>query len=156
MQNRKYFVLAASVSVLLAGTSWAQMSKSNSMNRDTTRNQSQMSNDSGVYNDNKRSQSRASSSWDSLPKDSVTPLRGLTASDQSNDSADVNFTRQIRKDILARRDMSVNAQNVKIVTIAGKVTLKGNVNSEKEKEAIGKIASDIVSSANVTNKLQLK
>jgi osmotically-inducible protein OsmY len=155
MQNRKYFVLAASVSVLLAGTSWAQMSKSNSTNRDTTRYQSQMSNDS-VYNDSKRSQSRASSSWDSIPKDSVTPLRGLTASDQSNDSADVNITRQIRKEIMANKDMSVNAQNVKIVTIAGKVTLRGKVNSEKEKEAIGKIATNIVRSENVTNELQLK
>jgi osmotically-inducible protein OsmY len=36
--------------------------------------------------------------------------------------------------------MSVNAQNVKIITVDGRVTLRGPVNTAEEKRLIGEIA----------------
>ena len=41
----------------------------------------------------------------------------LTPLNQGNSKADVDRTAQIRKDILARKNMSLNANNVKIITI---------------------------------------
>lgn len=138
MQNRK-FVLAASVGVLLGATTWAQAPYGNSMYGDSTRGHSQMG-----------------SSRDSMPKDTTAQWRGLTASDQSNDSGDVGITKKIRREIMATKGMSVSGQNVKVVTIGGKVTLRGKVNSESEKETIGQIANSVAKSRNVTNELQVK
>lgn len=56
----------------------------------------------------------------------------LTPLDQGNSEADLNTTAQIRREVIAQKNMSVNAQNVKIITNAGKVTLRGAVNSQEE------------------------
>ena len=52
--------------------------------------------------------------------------------------------------------MSVNAKNVKIITVDGRVTLRGPVNSAEEKRLLGVIASDIVQGQNVDNQLEVK
>jgi osmotically-inducible protein OsmY len=52
--------------------------------------------------------------------------------------------------------MSVNAQNVKIITVDGKVTLRGPVASSEEKRRIGEIAGQIARSENVDNQLEVK
>lgn len=80
----------------------------------------------------------------------------LTPIDQGNSEADVNTTAQIRKEIIAAKDMSINAQNVKIITNSGKVTLRGPVNSDTEKRLIGEIADRVATAANVTNQLEVK
>lgn len=80
----------------------------------------------------------------------------LTPIDQGNSEADVNTTAQIRKEIIAGKDMSMNAQNVKIITNSGKVTLRGPVNSDTEKRLIGEIADRVATAANVTNQLEVK
>jgi len=82
--------------------------------------------------------------------------RTLTPLDQGNNKADVNTTAQIRKGILAREGMSVNAKNVKIITVDGRVTLRGPVNSAEEKRLLGVIATDIVQVENVDNQLEVK
>ncbi len=79
----------------------------------------------------------------------------LTPFDQGNSKADVDTTAQIRKGILASRDMSVNAKNVKIITNNGRVTLRGPVQSEEEKRLIGEIANRIAQSENVDNQLEV-
>jgi sporulation protein YlmC with PRC-barrel domain len=79
----------------------------------------------------------------------------LTPLDQGNSKADVSTTAQIRKEILAGKEMSLNAKNVKIITINGQVTLRGRVNSEEEKRLIGKIADRIARSGNVNNQLEV-
>lgn len=56
-----------------------------------------------------------------------------TPEKQSNDKADVELTRQIRKEITQDKSLSILAHNVKIVTESGKVTLRGPVNSQDEK-----------------------
>jgi osmotically-inducible protein OsmY/sporulation protein YlmC with PRC-barrel domain len=82
--------------------------------------------------------------------------RTLTPLDQGNSKADVDTTAQIRKEIIAAKDMSVNARNVKIITNNGRVTLRGPVNTAEEKRLIGEIAARIARSENVDNQLEVK
>src|ERR1017187_855877 len=82
--------------------------------------------------------------------------RTLTPLDQGNSQADVNTTAQIRKEIIAGKDLSVNARNVKIITTNGRVTLRGPVNTAEEKRFIGEIADRIARSENVDNQLEVK
>ena len=79
----------------------------------------------------------------------------LTPLDQGNSQADIDTTAQIRKEILATDGMSMNAKNVKIITMNGHVTLRGPVNSEDEKHQIGDIANRIAQSSNVDNQLEV-
>ncbi len=64
----------------------------------------------------------------------------LTPIVQGTDKADLAPTAKIRKEIMAENNLSVNAQNVKIITHALKVTLRGPVDTSKEKRLIGEIA----------------
>lgn len=79
----------------------------------------------------------------------------ITAESQSNASSDTELTRRIRRDLTSDKDLSVNAHNVKIITIKGKVTLRGPVNSENEKESVLKHAQAVVGASNVTNHLEV-
>jgi hypothetical protein len=80
----------------------------------------------------------------------------LTPLDQGNSKADVATTAQIRKEIIAGKNLSVNAKNVKIITKDGQVTLRGPVNSAEEKRLIGEIAARVAPSGNVNNQLEVK
>jgi hypothetical protein len=82
--------------------------------------------------------------------------RTLTPLDQGNSAADRDRTAQIRKEILTGKGMSLNARNVKIITIDGQVTLRGPVNTSEEKRLIGEIADRIARSENVDNQLEVK
>jgi sporulation protein YlmC with PRC-barrel domain len=80
----------------------------------------------------------------------------LTPLNQGNSKADVATTAQIRKEIIAGKTMSVNAQNVKIITIDGQVTLRGPVNTAEEKRLIGGIADRSTHSGDVDNQLEVQ
>lgn len=80
----------------------------------------------------------------------------LTPLDQGSSSADVALTKQIRKDVLAREELSVTAKNVKIITVNGHVTLRGPVNNEEEKRVIGELAANVAKPGNVDNQLEVK
>jgi sporulation protein YlmC with PRC-barrel domain len=80
----------------------------------------------------------------------------LTPLDQGNSQADIDITAQIRKEIIANKDMSIDAKNVKIITKDGHVTLRGPVNTAEEKRLIGEIAERIASAGNVDNQLEVK
>ena len=82
--------------------------------------------------------------------------RTLTPLSQGTSKADVATTSQIRKEIIAVKDLSVNAKNVKIITIEGRVTLRGPVKTADEKRLIGEIADRVVTAANVDNQLEVK
>lgn len=82
--------------------------------------------------------------------------RALTPFDQGNGKADLATTAQIRQEIIADKDMSVNARNVKIITLNGRVTLRGPVNTADEKRLIGEIADRIAQAVNVDNQLEVK
>src|SRR5580700_2716002 len=59
-----------------------------------------------------------------------------TPTDQANDLADLAITQQIRKALVADGSLSVEAQNLKVITANGVVTLRGPVKSEAERAAV--------------------
>jgi len=64
----------------------------------------------------------------------------LTPTDQSNNNRDLQITAQIRKDVLAQSGLSTSAQNAKIITRNGRVTLRGTVASDSERQLLQRIA----------------
>ncbi|HEV2694462.1 MAG TPA: PRC-barrel domain-containing protein [Verrucomicrobiae bacterium] len=82
--------------------------------------------------------------------------RHLTPMDQGNNAEDIRITAQIRKEVVANKGLSVNAKNVKIITLNGQVTLRGPVNTVDEKNTIGDIATRIAQAGNVDNQLEVR
>ena len=80
----------------------------------------------------------------------------MTAGEQSNAKGDIALTRQIRRAVMKDDSLSTTAHNVKIVSENGAVTLRGPVNTEQEKNAIGKKAKAIAGASNVDNQLEVK
>ena len=64
------------------------------------------------------------------------------------------ITADIRKQVVETK-MSVDAQNIKIITQDGKVTLRGPVKTEEEKQMIQKIDLDLAGANNVDNQLEV-
>jgi len=79
-----------------------------------------------------------------------------TADQQKNNASDLETTRQIRKAITADDSLSTDAHNVKIITVDGKVTLKGPVRTAAEKAAVFSKAVEIAGPKNVTNQISIK
>ncbi len=80
-----------------------------------------------------------------------------TPFDQSESSADIKVTAEIRRAIIDDDSMSVNAQNIKIMTDkAGVVTLRGVVHSQAEKSSIEAKAKAVAGVTRVDNQLEIK
>lgn len=79
----------------------------------------------------------------------------VTPEDQSNDKADLAITQAVRKAVTADDSLSVNGQNVKIVTTGGVVTLRGPVKDDAEKSNIGNKAKSITGVSRVDNQLEV-
>jgi hyperosmotically inducible protein len=60
----------------------------------------------------------------------------LTPMDQGSSASDRAITQQIRKDLMNDKSLSFTAKNVKVITIDGRVTLRGSVKTEAERTAI--------------------
>jgi len=80
----------------------------------------------------------------------------LTPTDQGGSAADRALTANIRKAIVDDDNLSTNAQNVKIVTRDGAVTLRGPVKSEDEKRAVAAKAQQIAGVKRVDNQLEIE
>jgi hyperosmotically inducible protein len=78
-----------------------------------------------------------------------------TPIDQNENQKDIDVTAQIRKQVVDSK-LSVNAQNVKIITQDGKVTLRGPVRSAEEKQQIEQIAGGIAGPGNVDSQLEIQ
>lgn len=78
-----------------------------------------------------------------------------TPLDQNENQADVEITASIRRQIRDKK-MSVNADNAKVITQDGKVTLRGPVKSEEEKKQIEEIAKAVAGAGNVGNHLEVE
>ena len=78
-----------------------------------------------------------------------------TPIDQNENEADINITAEIRKRVLEQADFSVNARNVKIITADGKVTLRGPVTTEAERDTIKKIAEQVAGETKVESQLEV-
>ena len=77
-----------------------------------------------------------------------------TAMDQSNSSEHIDITASIRRAVMDDDALSMGAKNATIVTDStGTVTLRGGVQSQAEKDAVGAKASAVVGSGRVVNRL---
>jgi hyperosmotically inducible protein len=79
----------------------------------------------------------------------------VTADQQKNNTTDLEITKAIRKVLMADKSLSTYAHNVKIVTRDGKVTLKGPVRSDNEKQIVQAKAAEVAGAANVTNQMSV-
>ena len=82
--------------------------------------------------------------------------QSTTADNQSSAKSDRELTAKIRKAIIADKDLSTYAHNVKIITANGAVTLKGPVKSDDEKQKVAADAANVVSTDHITNNLTVK
>ena len=81
----------------------------------------------------------------------------LTPGDQGSSDTDRAMTQQIRKSLTSGpNDYSVAAQNVKIITENGKVTLRGVVKTAAEKQGIADIAKSVAGAENLDDQLEVK
>lgn len=79
-----------------------------------------------------------------------------TSFDQSESSPDIKITAAIRREIMKADDMSTTAQNCKVITEKGTVTLRGPVNNLSEKDRIATLASNVAGVVRVDNQLEIK
>jgi osmotically-inducible protein OsmY len=85
-------------------------------------------------------------------RDSQRPM-----ADQAKDNrSDRNLAEQIRRDVVHDKSLSTYGHNAKIIADNGKVTLRGPVRSEDEKQAIEGYARKYAGAGNVTNELTVK
>jgi hyperosmotically inducible protein len=80
----------------------------------------------------------------------------LTADQGSNQKSDRDIMQGIRKAVVADTSLSTYAKNVKIISVNGKVTLKGPVRSDAESTSIENEAVQVAGAGNVTNQLSVK
>ena len=80
----------------------------------------------------------------------------LTPEDQKETKKDIEITAKIRQAVVRDKSLSVNAQNVKIITRNGVVTLRGPVASEAESTKLQKIAEKMRGVVQVDNELENK
>ena len=74
---------------------------------------------------------------------------------QPNNTTDMDVTQRIRHSVMADKNLSTYAHNVKIVTANGNVTLNGVVRSDDEKAEIGLKAASVVGKDHVVNELKV-
>jgi hyperosmotically inducible protein len=81
----------------------------------------------------------------------------LTPEDQSKGTtADVDVTRRIRQGLVADKNLSTDAQNIKIITLNGIVTLRGPVNTPSEKQRIDALAKKTAGAKRIDNQIEVK
>jgi hyperosmotically inducible periplasmic protein len=79
----------------------------------------------------------------------------LTPGDQGGSESDRTITQQVRQGVVGHDNLSMTAENVKIITVDGVVTLRGPVNSEQEQSTIGAIAQSVDGVTRVDNQLEI-
>lgn len=79
----------------------------------------------------------------------------MTAEQQGWGERDTELTRQIRREMMRASELSIYAQNVKVISRDGVVTLKGPVRSKAEVLRIARIAREIAGAENVRNRMDV-
>ena len=80
----------------------------------------------------------------------------LTPEDQKETKKDIKITAHIRKIVVRNKSLSIDAQNAKIITRSGVVTLRGPVASKAESKTLQKIAKKTRGVVKVDNQLEIK
>ena len=79
----------------------------------------------------------------------------LTPDDQKGDKKDLKITTTIRKSVVKDKSLSIDAQNVKIITSNRVVSLRGPVESTTESMKIEKIAKHTRGVIRIDNQLEI-
>jgi osmotically-inducible protein OsmY len=79
-----------------------------------------------------------------------------TSGDQSNSSADLKITQDIRRALMKDSELSTTAKNIKIITDNGQVTLRGPVKNAQEKAKIDQLARSAAGGAKIDDQLEVK
>ena len=83
--------------------------------------------------------------------------RTRTPLEQGNSREDIQVTQQIRKFVVnGTNNFSILAQNIKIITRDGYVTLRGPVKTDDEKSSIALMAREVAGTNNVNDLLEVK
>lgn len=80
----------------------------------------------------------------------------LTPEDQKENEADREITAAIRREIVNNESLSSDADNIKIITRDGVVTLRGPVKKTAEKTQLQAIAEKVTGVKQVDNQLESK
>jgi len=80
----------------------------------------------------------------------------LTTEDQKETKKDIKITAHIRKAVVRDKSLSIDAQNAKIITRSGVVTLRGPVANKAESKKLQKIAKHTRGVVKVDNQLEIK
>lgn len=110
---------------------------------------------SGTSTSSTSSSSSTTPKADNTERNKTNPP-GKTPVDQPVAGEDMNITAAVRRAILDDKSMSVNAQNCKVITEHGVVTLRGPVDSAAEKDAIESKAKAVQGVVSVDNQLEVK
>lgn len=84
-------------------------------------------------------------------KDQINP----TADQQKDNASDRATTQKIRKAVHDDTSLSTYGHNIKIITQDGKVTLRGPVRSEEEKNNLEAKAATVAGKDNVSDQLEI-
>jgi len=79
----------------------------------------------------------------------------LTAGEQPMRESDATVVRDVRRAVMAEEGLSLNARNVKIIAVDGVVTLRGPVNSERERDVIESLAARQPNVTRIENALEV-
>jgi osmotically-inducible protein OsmY len=80
----------------------------------------------------------------------------LTAQDQAATASDREIARRIRRDLTSNDQFSTTAKNIKIISTNGKVTLRGPVKTDQERQAIADLAQKVAGVTELDNQLETK
>ena len=79
----------------------------------------------------------------------------LTPGDQGESETDRAITQRIRQGVVGHDGLSMTAENVKIITVDGVVTLRGPVTNAQERSMIATIAKGVDGVKRVDNQLEI-
>ncbi|MBL7543298.1 MAG: BON domain-containing protein [Bdellovibrionaceae bacterium] len=81
--------------------------------------------------------------------------RELTADKHGTSEKDIKISAELRQAVVNDKSLSTYAQNIKIITVNGEVTLKGPVKSVQEQRALLSKAKAVGGVAKVHNNTQI-
>ncbi len=87
----------------------------------------------------------------SYAAESYSQSKGNSSDSQGMTQRDTDISRAIRERIMADSSLSINAQNIKIFSQDGKVTLRGDVASAAERSKVEGIAKSVAGKMSVIN-----
>ena len=80
----------------------------------------------------------------------------LTPEDQSQTKSDIELAAAVRRAVVAQSGLSIAGQNIKIITLNDRVTLRGPVKDDAERATIEKTVRQAAGKAHVDNQLEVK